>query len=46
MIDTGRCKMAYDDNEDEYSDFYDYDEEEASTQVGSASNSLAVLTSR
>lgn len=24
MIDTGLCKMAYDDNEEEYEDFYDY----------------------
>lgn len=24
MVDTGRCKMAYDDNEEEYEDFYDY----------------------
>lgn len=24
MVDTNQCKMAYDDNEEEYEDFYDY----------------------
>ncbi|KIY97769.1 hypothetical protein MNEG_10192 [Monoraphidium neglectum] len=24
MVDANRCKMAYDDNEDEYADYYDY----------------------
>ena len=24
MIDSGNCKMVYDDNEEEYEDFYDY----------------------
>ncbi|GLI68657.1 hypothetical protein VaNZ11_013133 [Volvox africanus] len=25
MVDTSQCKMAYDDNEEEYEEFYDYD---------------------
>ncbi|GFR48596.1 hypothetical protein Agub_g10500 [Astrephomene gubernaculifera] len=25
MVDTCQCRMAYDDNEDEYDEFYDYD---------------------
>lgn len=25
MVDRGLCRMAYDDNEDEYADFYDFD---------------------
>jgi hypothetical protein len=25
MVDTCQCKMAYDDNEEEYEEFYDYD---------------------
>lgn len=24
MVDSGRCTMLYDGNEDEYADFYDY----------------------
>ena len=31
-MDSGRCKMAYDDNEEEYADFYDYDEEQQQQQ--------------
>eukprot|EP00983_Pelagomonas_calceolata_P039519 1137217-Pelagomonas_calceolata.AAC.3 len=33
MVDSGRCKMAYEDNEDEYSDFYEYEGEDESSQV-------------
>lgn len=29
MIDTGRCKMVWEDNEEEYEEFYDYAEGEA-----------------
>jgi pre-60S factor REI1 len=28
MIDSGKCKVLYDDNEEEYEDFYNYDKEE------------------
>ena len=28
MIDSGRCKMYYDGNEDEYADFYDYSDDD------------------
>lgn len=28
MIDTGMCKMAYDDNEEEYEEFYDYPDDD------------------
>jgi hypothetical protein len=27
MADTGRFKMAWEDNEDEYADFYDFDKD-------------------
>lgn len=29
MVDANRCKMVYDDNEDEYADFYDYSPQHA-----------------
>ena len=25
MVDTNQCRMVYDDDEDEYSQFYDYE---------------------
>lgn len=28
MIDSCRCKMCYEDNEEEYAEFYDYGDEE------------------
>jgi len=30
MVDSGRCKMPYEDNEEEYADFYEYEDEEES----------------
>ncbi|KAK9867870.1 hypothetical protein WJX84_004997 [Apatococcus fuscideae] len=36
MIDSNQCKMAYDDNEEEYEDYYDYD---AATSAEAASTS-------
>ena len=38
MIDSNQCKMAYDDNEEEYEDYYDYD---AATSAEAASTSGA-----
>jgi len=35
MVDSGRCKIAYDDNEEEYSDFYEYEDDNESVQVRS-----------
>eukprot|EP00197_Chlamydomonas_leiostraca_P015281 CAMPEP_0202858630 /NCGR_PEP_ID=MMETSP1391-20130828/1075_1 /ASSEMBLY_ACC=CAM_ASM_000867 /TAXON_ID=1034604 /ORGANISM="Chlamydomonas leiostraca, Strain SAG 11-49" /LENGTH=497 /DNA_ID=CAMNT_0049537563 /DNA_START=94 /DNA_END=1587 /DNA_ORIENTATION=+ len=37
MVDSGKCKMVYEDNEDEYADFYDYtlgDEEDEEEEAG------------
>eukprot|EP00887_Chlorella_sp_A99_P007547 scaffold28.g7547.t1 len=37
MVDTGRCKMLYDGNEEEYEDFYDYSAmEEDGGEAGTA----------
>ncbi|KAI7838285.1 hypothetical protein COHA_007855 [Chlorella ohadii] len=36
MVDTNKCKMAYDDNEEEYEDFYDYGDEEGDEQMAQA----------
>jgi len=33
MVDSGRCRVPYDDNEEEFSEFYEYEEEQ---QVGRA----------
>ncbi|KAI8111762.1 hypothetical protein M9435_004261 [Picochlorum sp. BPE23] len=33
MIDSGKCKMLYDGNEDEYEDYYDYGDEEMGTDL-------------
>lgn len=27
MVDSGRCKLTYEDNEEEFADFYEYEEE-------------------
>ena len=47
MIDTGRCKMLYEDNEEEYEDFYDYSsldgDDESSAAMGEG-GALAVPT--
>ncbi len=32
MVDTNQCKMAWEDNEDEYADFYDWGEEDEGTE--------------
>lgn len=37
MVDTNQCKMAYDDNEEEYADFYDYSPMEAEQGEGECS---------
>jgi pre-60S factor REI1 len=34
MVDANRCKMVYDDNEDEYADFYDYSSQYADEDDG------------
>ncbi|KAI8469242.1 MAG: hypothetical protein J3K34DRAFT_522329 [Monoraphidium minutum] len=36
MVDANRCKMVYDDNEDEYADFYDYSPQYAGDAAGDA----------
>lgn len=28
MVDSGKCKMVYEDNEEEYAEFYEYEDEE------------------
>lgn len=33
MVDSGKCKMLYDGNEDEYEDYYDYGDEEMGTDL-------------
>lgn len=32
MVDSGKCKITYDGNEEEYEDYYDYGEEEVMTE--------------
>ena len=34
MVDTGLCKMAYDDNEEEYDEFYEYPDEVDDVPMG------------
>ena len=34
MVDTNQCKMAYDGNEEEYEDFYDYSGQEEGQEEG------------
>lgn len=36
MVDTNRCKMAYEDNEEEYEDFYDYGDGEGDAEMSQA----------
>ncbi|PRW45252.1 zinc finger protein [Chlorella sorokiniana] len=36
MVDTNRCKMAFEDNEEEYEDFYNYGDEEGDAEMGQA----------
>jgi len=43
MVDSGRCKMAYEDNEDEYSDFYEYEGEDESSQGEAAASTSREL---
>ncbi|KAL6746598.1 hypothetical protein V8C86DRAFT_1839150 [Haematococcus lacustris] len=40
MVDSGRCKMVYEDNEEEYADFYDYEAELGSEAEDEANNSV------
>ena len=51
MVDTGKTRMIYDDNEEEYEDFYDYSKEEAevaermeSLQLSESSSSHVAVT--
>ncbi|KAJ9508333.1 hypothetical protein QJQ45_011840 [Haematococcus lacustris] len=43
MVDSGRCKMVYEDNEEEYADFYDYEAEPGSEGEDEANNSVLIL---
>jgi len=50
MIDVGRCKVLYDDNEDEYAEFYDYAQEaegiehdRGTTSAGPSSTAALIL---
>ena len=48
MVDTNQCKMAYEDNEDEYEDFYDYggeDEEGDADMEGGGGQGRALILS-
>ncbi|KAK9821205.1 hypothetical protein WJX74_010152 [Apatococcus lobatus] len=42
MIDTNQCKMAYDDNEEEYEDYYDYALEGPAGEASTSGNELMV----
>ena len=43
MADTGRFKMAWEDNEDEYDEFYAWPEDEEADAAGAAHSLLAAL---
>ncbi|KAG7670973.1 hypothetical protein Ndes2526A_g01239 [Nannochloris sp. 'desiccata'] len=43
MVDVGKCKVLYEDNEEEYEDFYNYDQEEMDVDGNATGRQLLLI---